>query len=203
LVSTTNGKPTDKDLFSAITNGVPRSSMPPWAHLAAADRWALVDAVRDLTQNGFADRLIALAEEEEEDELSREEALEEAVDLLKPGASWAIPREEPTTLESLASGRQTYIEQCAQCHDRKGQGTGRTDLKDDKGRPIKPRDFTLGVFKGGNTGLDLAERLLSGIPGTPMPSFSDAMKNPDGTLNGKRLWSLVHYVRSLIRNVAC
>jgi hypothetical protein len=52
---------------------------------------------------------------------------------------------------------------------------------------IRPRDFTSGVFRAGNTGGDLFLRLKTGLNGTPMPAISD----PDDVL-----WSLVHYIRS-------
>src|SRR3990167_3612510 len=50
LVSTTNMQATDEDLFATITRGMPGSAMPPWGHLNARDRLALVYYVRYLSE---------------------------------------------------------------------------------------------------------------------------------------------------------
>lgn len=42
--------PTDEDLFRTITNGIPGTSMPPWAALSAQDRKALVSYVKRLSE---------------------------------------------------------------------------------------------------------------------------------------------------------
>ena len=51
------------------------------------------------------------------------------------------------------------------------------------------------------SGEDLANRILSGIPGTPMPSHSSVFKmdGKGGEPQTDDLWALVHYVQSLIR----
>ncbi len=63
LVSTDNVVATDKDLFRVISRGMPGSAMPPWGHLPARDRWALVYQVKKLTLEGEAERLLRSAEE--------------------------------------------------------------------------------------------------------------------------------------------
>lgn len=199
LVSTDNGVPTDEDLFHTITLGIPRSAMPAWAHLPEGDRRELAPYVRGLARDGYAARLLQLAAETG-DETTPEEARGIARAKLNPGTPWTLPPESPQTLESLIRGRQVFMEQCAQCHGADGRGTGRDDLKDDKGMPIRARDYTRGIFKGGKTSENLARRILSGIPGTPMPSFSDKFGFvPGRTPEADDLWALVHYVQSLIR----
>ena len=45
-------------------------------------------------------------------------------------------------------------------------------------------------MKGGSTGEDLYRVFMTGLNGTPMPSFADTIK-PD------EAWDLVHYMQSL------
>jgi len=199
LVSTNNQVPTDADLFHTITKGVPRSAMPAWQHLSEENRWALVHQVRRLARSGYFDMLVADAQATG-DELSDEDALEIAVRKTTPGATWELPDETPVTLEALARGRQVYLRDCARCHGADGRGTGREDLVDNKGVPIRPRNFTRGIFKGGKASSDLATRVLSGIPGTPMPSFAKIFGMEGGEApKSDDLWALVHYVQSLVR----
>src|SRR5205814_2325681 len=72
----------------------------------------------------------------------------------------------------------------------KGDGAGASDLKDAAGRPLPPRDFTTGVYRGGAERADLYYRIATGMDGTPMPAFGDALAGDD-------LYALVDYVESL------
>lgn len=42
-------------LFNTLTNGIPGSSMAGYKHFSSADRWALVQFVRSITQNKVGD----------------------------------------------------------------------------------------------------------------------------------------------------
>lgn len=42
-------------LYTTLTNGIPGSSMASFAHFKPADRWALVQYIRSITQNKGAD----------------------------------------------------------------------------------------------------------------------------------------------------
>jgi cytochrome c oxidase cbb3-type subunit 2 len=82
---------------------------------------------------------------------------------------------------------------CWSCHGKEGRGNGPSalTLTDNKGYPILPFDLTSGShFKCGETGSDLFKDLMTGLDGTPMPSFSNALQ-PD------QIWDLVHYIQSL------
>ena len=64
-------------------------------------------------------------------------------------------------------------------------------LTDDQNRPILPYNFHDGNrFKCGTTDEDLYRIFMTGLDGTPMPSWSDNIK-PD------EAWDLVFYLRSL------
>jgi len=50
LVSTWEQVPTDQDLFSTLTRGMPGSAMPSWGHLPGKQRWALVYYIKSLAE---------------------------------------------------------------------------------------------------------------------------------------------------------
>jgi mono/diheme cytochrome c family protein len=111
----------------------------------------------------------------------------------KPAAPIEIPPEPPNDANSIAAGKETYeTVQCGQCHGESGRGDGpsASTLRDDWGQPIKPYDFTSGHLKCGDAPADVYRVFMTGLNGTPMPSFSDSI-SPD------EAWHLVHYVLSL------
>jgi len=84
------------------------------------------------------------------------------------------------------------VAKCWQCHGKEGRGDGPSTptLTDDKNRPIQPYDFTAASrFKCGESDEDLYRVLMTGLDGSPMPSFSSSLKP-------EQAWDLVHYVRS-------
>src|SRR5690606_13202018 len=67
---------------------------------------------------------------------------------------------------------------------------------DDQGHPIRPADLTEPwYFNGGGTAEQIFRRFRTGLNGTPMPSYTDAMDA--GIVTEDELWSLALYVRSL------
>jgi len=85
---------------------------------------------------------------------------------------------------------------CWSCHGKEGRANGPSalTLTDNKGYAILPADLTGGPqFKCGETGQTLFRDLMTGLDGTPMPSFADALK-PEQT------WDLVHFIENLREN---
>ncbi len=191
LVSTASGNPTDADLFRTLSRGMPGSAMPPWDHLAADDRWALVAEVRRLSREGLVEALVVDARQQGRS-LERAEAETMADEILAPGEPIAIPPEPEVTVDGLGRGRTIYLQQCAQCHDVDGRGRERRDLLDNDGHPLFARDFTRGIFKRSSEGSEIAYRILAGIPGTPMPSYRDT------DFTDAELWALIHFIQSLV-----
>ena len=76
------------------------------------------------------------------------------------------------------------------CHGETGKGDGVQEQQDECGMPIRPRDFTRGIFKGGREREQLYARIMLGVPGTPMPSSS-------GTLKPAEAGDLVNFILSL------
>jgi mono/diheme cytochrome c family protein len=111
----------------------------------------------------------------------------------KPQAAIVIPPEPVYTEESVKRGRSIYEKSnCAQCHgqDALGDGPSAHDLKDDWGNPIVPYDLTQGHIKCGDTGPDIYRVFITGLNGTPMPSYTDSISPAEA-------WDLVHYIQSL------
>ncbi len=65
------------------------------------------------------------------------------------------------------------------------------DLKDNRDLPIAATDLTRPErFKSGGRPEDVYRTLMTGLAGTPMPSYADSLE-PD------QAWDLVYYVLSL------
>lgn len=166
--STPSGSlPLDSDLYDTISRGIHASGMPSWKPLTRQERVDLVAYIKT-----FSPRF-------------REE---------KPAAAVVIPPEPPTSPESVKRGADLFQSMnCWLCHGKEGQGNGPSaaSLTDSKGNPIVPFDLSSGTrFKCGDSDLGLFRDLTTGIDGTPMPSFADAMK-PD------QIWDVVHYIHTL------
>ena len=112
----------------------------------------------------------------------------------KPGTPIQIPPEPEVTPERVKAGEEVYGRvQCWKCHGVQGMANGpsASTLTDDLGRPILAYNFTDGSRpKCGSTDRDIYKIFMTGLDGTPMPSFSDNIK-PD------EAWDLVFYLRTL------
>jgi len=189
IVSTANSKPADKDLFLVISRGMPGSAMIPFAHLSESDRWALVGYVRHLWQSSLAERLRKAAKEGGE-EASEVDIADSAAKLAAPGVALEVPQSfQPSTPESISRGREVYVKSCANCHGDKGKGDGTTEQKNTDGMPTRPRDLTLGYFKGTREPAQIFARITLGMPGSPMPATTG--------FKGSEVDDLINYVNSL------
>jgi mono/diheme cytochrome c family protein len=159
--------PTDSDLYDTISRGIHASGMPSWKPLLRQERVDLVAYIKT-----FSPRF------------SEEHA----------GEPLAIPRALPTSADSIERGGKLFESMnCWQCHGKEGRGNGASaaSLTDSLGNPIQPFDFTSGMqFKCGDTDETIFRDLATGLDGTPMASFSDALK-PD------QMWDVVHFIHSL------
>ncbi len=181
LVTSEYLQPTREDLFNTITNGMPGTPMPSWAHLPESDRWALADYVLELNRQGWYDRGIELG-------YSPAEASQYAEEMTDPGEPIAVPAEPQVTEEALKEGRQLYLTACANCHGKEGEGRRDPTWRTAEGYPTWSRNLRTGVFKGGREGKQLYIRFSTGLPGTPMPNQA---------LSPDQVWRIVEYVQSL------
>ncbi|HUO17555.1 MAG TPA: cytochrome c [Verrucomicrobiae bacterium] len=161
--------PTDEDLYDTIARGMDRSAMPQWSQFTKDQRADLVAWVKHFSPR-FATE--------------------------KPGTPIAIPPEPEITAERIKAGRDVFARvQCWKCHGVTGEANGPSapTLTDDQGRPIAPFNFTEGSRpKCGDTDRDIYRIFMTGLDGTPMPSFADNIK-PD------EAWDLVFYLRTLMK----
>jgi len=129
-------------------------------------------------------------------------AAEEESNLVTP----AVAR-TPSSPESIARGRALYASakaKCTDCHGMGGKGDGpqtityqpkpggaqkyeTRGLYDDWMNELKPRNLTLGQYRGGRRPVDLYRRIYAGIKGTPMPGASSSLKPEE-------IWDIVNYV---------
>lgn len=189
LVSTLNNVPTREDLDSVLARGMPGSAMVSWAHLSAEDRQALVDEIIQIRRDGARDIELQLAAEAEE-ELDEEELTENVDYLTTPGEVFAPPELGAATPESVARGRELYVAKgCISCHGQTGRGDGQQKMVDGEGFATRPRDLTLGIFKGADDPVSVYRRLWLGMPGSAMPASQQ--------LTAEQVGDMVNYVLSL------
>lgn len=162
--------PTDQDLYDTIGRGLINSNMPIWNTLSNHQKADLVAYIKT-----FSPRW------------ERE----------KPGEPIKVPAEPPVTLDSIAHGKALFTKmECWKCHGPQGKGDGPSapTLTDSKDQPIRPYDFSGGKgdsrFKCGSTNADLYRIFMTGVDGTPMPSFADNIQPNDA-------WDIVHFLRTL------
>jgi cytochrome c oxidase cbb3-type subunit 2 len=174
LRSTPTGSlPTDADLFRAVSLGLAGTPMPPWKWLLdETDRWALVEYVKTLSPQ-FAD------------------PTQDRTTLVELGSA-------PARNESaIAEGKTLYGKlSCASCHGESGQGDGPSaySLVDDSGQRIPARDFSKpSGFKAGYATKEIVRTFLTGLNGTPMPSYNGLISKEDA-------WKLAYYVETLVKN---
>lgn len=168
--STPSGSlPTDDDLERTILAGVPQSDMPPFrGRLNDAELEAVVVYIKHFSP-AFAQR--------------------------QPEEPVLIPPRLDQTPESIANGRIIYEQlRCGTCHGASGRGDGPAadTLRDDEGQPIRAYDFTTGYYKGGGKPEDIYRTVVTGLTGTPMPSYA-------GTVSPEEMWDLVYFILSLER----
>jgi cytochrome c oxidase cbb3-type subunit 2 len=161
--------PVDQDLFDTIARGLDRSNMPQWSTFTKQQRADLVAWVKHFSPRWVGE---------------------------KPGTPITIPSEPEVTADRVKAGRDVFARvQCWKCHGVEGKANGPSaaTLTDDQGRPILPFNFTEGARpKCGSTDQDLYRIFMTGLDGTPMPSFADNIKPEEA-------WDLVFYLKSLER----
>lgn len=166
--STASGSlPTDQDLYNSVERGFVTTNMPPWVALTPQNRIDLVAYIKT-----FSPKWVSAP----------------------PPQPIAIPAEPAATVESIRRGRDAFQRlECWKCHGPAGHGDGpsASTLTDSKDNPIRPYNFSTGTrFKCGVTNEDLYRVFMTGLDGTPMPSFADQLKPGDA-------WDLVHFLRTL------
>jgi mono/diheme cytochrome c family protein len=159
--------PTDDDLFRSVTRGFVTTNMPAWRPLTRQARVDLVAYIKTFSARWKTE---------------------------SAGTPIAVPPEPAATMESILRGRGLFQKmECWKCHGPAGHGDGpsASTLTDSKDNPIRPYNFSTGSrFKCGETNEDLYRIFMTGVDGTPMPSFADNLQPQDA-------WDLVHFLRTM------
>lgn len=158
--------PTDEDLFQTISEGLPGSRMPEFQRLSEETRWQLVFYVKSLSA-------------------AFEEPPPERIDL---------GRDPGPTKANLIQGKELYTQLgCNACHGALGRADGPSApaLTDSWDQPIRAADLTQGWrYRAGSSPKEILTRLMTGLDGTPMPSYAEATTADEA-------WNLAYYVYSL------
>ncbi len=164
--------PTDDDLRNIIATGMAGTAMPAWKPtLSDAEITAVIAYIKSLSSFFGNTKAKAIA----------------------------VGKAPSTGAATLSDGQATFRKlECFKCHGENGRGDGPSSptLKDDYGNPIRAADLTENwKFRGGRDVTQIYTRLRTGLDGTPMPSFSDAIENK--LITDEQLWHVAQYVRSL------
>jgi mono/diheme cytochrome c family protein len=159
--------PTDEDLYNSLGRGLNNSNMPSWISLSDQQRADMVAFIKTFSPRWQTE---------------------------KSGDPINVPAEPKLTLESIKHGQELFQKlECWKCHGPEGRGDGpsASTLTDSNDQPIRPYNFAAGSrFKCGVSNRDLYKIFITGLDGTPMPSFADVIKPEEA-------WDLVHYLRTL------
>jgi mono/diheme cytochrome c family protein len=167
--TTPNGAlPTHEDLVNIIRRGMPYTSMPAWPNLSDREVSDLADLITTFSP-----------------EFSKPENAPKPV---------SLPSAPRSSKESVELGKKLYVDNgCVRCHGSLGRGDGPSapTLVDDWGQPIRAADLTQSwTFRGGSSREDVFRTMSTGLNGTPMPSYLDALKD-------EQRWAITDYIESI------
>ena len=159
--STGSGKiPTDADLRRSIVEGLGGTAMVAQSHLSEDEVNAVIRHIKSLSPR-FAEGALPRVTK--------------------------LPAHHPSSPTALRRGREIYLEAgCDGCHGDLGKGDGRSAID----LSLPPADLTKRPLKGGSKAIDILRAVVTGLNGTPMPSYHLLYDDDD-------MWALAHYVESL------
>ncbi len=160
--------PTDDDLVRTIVEGIPGTAMDGYKDLPQTDHRALVMYLKTLSPR-FSKR--------------------------PPGIPIVFPPQGIATQEAVTRGLHMYRQmQCSACHGDEARGNGPLAqvLTDTTGTPIRPADLTTTRLKSGQGPQAIYRTIMTGLDGSPMPSYGDSLDPEEG-------WDLALYISSLAR----
>jgi len=172
--STPSGSlPTDADLMRTVRNGITDTAMPAFAALPQRDVQAVIDYVKTFS-------------------LKWRHAQNYSAPVTIPKRpDWFDDMEE--LARRAEKGRSFFKVSCAPCHGENGDGHGSvTNLADTAEHPTPARDLRRPYIRSGRELEDIYRVLVTGLDGTPMPSFAE------GTTAEQR-WEMISFIEQLRR----
>lgn len=173
--TTENGElPTDADLERTLRQGIMTTAMPGFSHLGDA---AIADVISFIKTLGHP-----------------EGDTKSWFELYEAPPPIEVPPPPAFDAATVAKGKELYTTMgCNTCHGKAGRGDGKKpeEMLDDWGHPLNPRDFALGLYKGGGKPEDLYTRVMTGLNGTPMTGYWKDAMTPE------ERWAVVAFVLSI------
>jgi mono/diheme cytochrome c family protein len=169
--------PSDADLERIIRGGLTGTAMPVFTNLSEREIKSVIEYVKSFSPRwrNPTNYAPALA--------------------LPPLPAWF--GDEVLLKSRVAKGRNLFSAACAACHGVNGNGRETTakNLEDSWGEPVPATDLRQPALRSGRTLETVYRVLLTGIDGTPMPSFAE-------TMTEEQRWELVAFIAQLRREHA-
>ena len=221
-------KPSRKDLLRVVRHGAKGTSMPAFKWLPDEDVRAVINYVIALSYRGELEGRVARIAELDYDADEELDPFEFTAALTQIHHSWdqadyqavlPVTAQPKMSDETILAGRKAFLSRgCSKCHGEEARGqtkwlshefiAAQEALPEEKrekinydawGNVAPAADLTSGMLHGGRRPIDVYRRIYTGINGTPMPAFNQALAAEPETI-----WQLVHYALSVVegRHVA-
>jgi mono/diheme cytochrome c family protein len=199
-------KPRREDLLRTVREGIEGTTMPSFGLLAEHELQALVSYVIHLSIRGDVEFNVMrtyLQEVGEEDFQGQVQGIRDLIvrrwtaaaserNVIRPDDAYPLATTGDPRQESAVRGWQKFRASggagCIGCHQDYGRQSAY--FYDSWGTIGRATDLTQGVYRGGRRPIDLYWRIHSGINGSNMTAFSNALKTED-------IWDMVNFLQVL------
>lgn len=171
--STANGLlPTDADLARTVRNGISGTSMPAFANLSDREIRVVTEYIKFFSPKW-----------------------RRAGNYGPPIPVPSVPdwfQNKTARDERAIRGSTQFLTSCAPCHGETaaGKGPAAASLVDAWDQPAPPTDLRSPAIRSGPALTDLYRAMVTGIGGTPMPSFAEGFTD-------EQRWEIVAYLATL------